>query len=379
MSSTTDNTTSPAAVYYNHQNQARDYTTLGNEHIQRELTQHAWNLRQLSKFQNQRCYTILDIGCGSGLSLNVLCNEEKQRPGESNYDYHVVGFDVSTAMLRLASKSTTTCDVYLANAGQKFPLRPQSVDLMLSISMLQWLERPDEVLRFFQSVFESLVPDHGHGIFQGYPVDAAQVDLWKTTARAVGFHQVHWLMDYPHVKSVAKKWFFIVSKAQVKNRTRPHASSSSQTTNELKCPLAERFRGTCAIHYWENLAVHDSVQAAHQVEKCNHLYSHHIQIAHHIVRRVRRSERMIDEKCKMHPKARASLEILAFEQQLVDHMVQHEWISRSESKSSLLEQLQLHQRDITHAMHSIYSNLPPDAQHYRMKHTTSEVVLRRYP
>ena len=69
---------------------------------------------------------LLDIGCGSGISGNVL--------GENGHMW--VGLDISKAMLDVASEREVEGDVILSDMGHGFGFRPGSFDGAISISAL---------------------------------------------------------------------------------------------------------------------------------------------------------------------------------------------------------------------------------------------------
>jgi 18S rRNA (guanine1575-N7)-methyltransferase len=69
---------------------------------------------------------LLDIGCGSGISGNVL--------GEHGHMW--VGLDISKAMLDVASEREVEGDVILSDMGHGFGFRPGSFDGAISISAL---------------------------------------------------------------------------------------------------------------------------------------------------------------------------------------------------------------------------------------------------
>lgn len=61
---------------------------------------------------------LLDIGCGSGLSGELL----------SEYGHHWVGLDISPSMLEVALERDVEGDLFLHDIGQGFGFRPGSFD-----------------------------------------------------------------------------------------------------------------------------------------------------------------------------------------------------------------------------------------------------------
>ncbi len=97
---------------------------------------------------------ILDIGCGSGLSGEVL--------SEAGYSW--TGVDIAPAMLGVAVKREVEGDLLCADIGQGLFFRPNSFDGAISISVIQWLCNADKrehvpqvrLKKFFQSLYNCL-------------------------------------------------------------------------------------------------------------------------------------------------------------------------------------------------------------------------------
>ncbi|GKY98402.1 hypothetical protein MPSEU_000797700 [Mayamaea pseudoterrestris] len=221
--------TGHAAIFYN-EKEARKYDSSSRMiGIQREITERAIELLRLDP--NQTAF-VLDIGCGSGLSGQVL--EEKG---------HVwVGADVSRDMLNVAKErmhgdgsgkvesgddieseevddamvGPSIGDLLHHDMGIGLPFRPATFDACISISALQWLcysnsaaQNPRRRLtRFFSSLY-TVLKRGGRAVLQFYPETAEQAVLISETATKVGFTGGI-VVDYPN-SAKAKKHYLVLS------------------------------------------------------------------------------------------------------------------------------------------------------------------------
>jgi len=137
---------------------------------------------------------ILDIGCGSGLSGEILSRTpEDGTPGGP----HIwIGFDISASMLGVALEKDVEGDLLLADAGQGVPFRPGTFDAAISISAVQWLcqaESSEEydtpaarLSRFFNGLYASLKRG-GRAVCQFYPKNDVQKKMVSQAAIKAGF------------------------------------------------------------------------------------------------------------------------------------------------------------------------------------------------
>jgi 18S rRNA (guanine1575-N7)-methyltransferase len=190
----------PPEIYYN-DDEARKYTVNTRvQQIQGEMTERAIELLNLP--DGKPCI-ILDIGCGSGLSGEVL----------QEYGHEWVGLDISESMLKVAREDEdSTGDLFLQDAGQGVGYRPGSFDGCISISCLQWLCNADykghnprkRLMKLFVSLYAALA--HGaRAVFQFYPENADQIAIITGTAMQAGFTG-GLVVDFPN-SSKRKKYF----------------------------------------------------------------------------------------------------------------------------------------------------------------------------
>ncbi|KAH0954060.1 hypothetical protein HN011_009424 [Eciton burchellii] len=192
----------PPEVYYD-ETEAKKYTQNSRiMDIQEEMCRRAIELLLLP--EDQSCL-LLDIGCGSGLSGDVLENE----------GHTWIGMDISSAMLNVAAERGTNGNLILRDMGQGLPFRAGIFDGAVSISALQWLcyanktshHPAKRLLQFFSTLFACL-SRNARAVLQFYPENSEQVDLITTQAIKAGFFGGV-IIDYPN-STKAKKMFLVL-------------------------------------------------------------------------------------------------------------------------------------------------------------------------
>ena len=150
---------------------------------------------------------ILDIGCGSGLSGEVL----------TNHGYFWIGMDVSKSMLEINKENDSGNNLIRADMGQGVPFKPGVFDYAISVSALQWLcysektsHNPIKRIKyFFQTLYRSLVLG-ARCCLQFYPENPEQMDLITKSALESGFTGGV-VIDYPHSAKAKKYYLFITA------------------------------------------------------------------------------------------------------------------------------------------------------------------------
>jgi 18S rRNA (guanine1575-N7)-methyltransferase len=133
---------------------------------------------------------ILDIGCGSGLSGEIVSSVEEEHGGPHIW----VGMDISASMLDIALQRDVEGDLMLADIGQGVPFRAGTFDAAISISAIQWLcnaESSDvspagRLSRFFNGLYASLKRG-GRAVCQFYPKNEQQRTMISGAAIKAGF------------------------------------------------------------------------------------------------------------------------------------------------------------------------------------------------
>ncbi|CAG8630885.1 731_t:CDS:2, partial [Dentiscutata heterogama] len=175
--------------------------------VQADLTYRALELLNLP--ENEPAF-LLDIGCGSGLSGEILDEE----------GHMWVGMDISPSMLQVALDREVEGDLFLQDVGQGMGFRPGTFDGAISISALQWLCNADHsshnpksrLTRFFSTLYSSLRRG-ARAVFQFYPENDHQCELIMNTAMRCGF-EGGLVIDYPNSKK-AKKYFLCLFAGQI--------------------------------------------------------------------------------------------------------------------------------------------------------------------
>ncbi|CAL8577078.1 18S rRNA (guanine1575-N7)-methyltransferase [Xanthoria parietina] len=177
--------TLPPDLFYNDR-ESRKYTTSSRiQNVQSDMTYRALELLQLNGPS-----LILDIGCGSGLSGEILSSVSPVDGGPHLW----VGMDISASMLDIALQKNVEGDLLLGDIGQGIPFRAGSFDAAVSISAIQWLCNAESseanpqgrLSRFFNGLYASLRRG-GRAVCQFYPKNDAQRSLISSAATKAGF------------------------------------------------------------------------------------------------------------------------------------------------------------------------------------------------
>lgn len=171
--------TAPAEIFYDSAEASKYTFNTRIQKVQAEMTLRALQLLNLSPGS-----FLLDIGCGSGLTGEILTEE----------GFNWVGLDISASMLGEALDREIEGDLFLADMGNGFPFRAGTFEAAISISAIQWLCNADSSFvnpshrlnRFFRTLFACLVRG-GKAVCQFYPSDQHQVDAISHAARVAGF------------------------------------------------------------------------------------------------------------------------------------------------------------------------------------------------
>ncbi|TEB26629.1 williams-Beuren syndrome critical region protein 22 [Coprinellus micaceus] len=224
----------PPEIYYG-DTEAKKYTqNTRNQQIQADMTYRALELLNLPPDEPA---FLLDIGCGSGLSGEILDEE----------GYLWAGVDVAPSMLEVALEREVEGDLFLQDIGQGFGFRPGSFDGAISISVLQWLlnaetshptsSPPHRLTRFFTTLHSAL-KNPSRAIFQFYPTSDDQIQLITSIAQKAGFGGGI-VVDYPNSKK-ARKVFLCLFVGQQKQQKLPEGLDGEEEEQEAKVRFERR-------------------------------------------------------------------------------------------------------------------------------------------
>ncbi|GFZ44025.1 18S rRNA (guanine(1575)-N(7))-methyltransferase [Saitozyma sp. JCM 24511] len=193
----------PPELFYG-DTEAQKYTANSRiKSIQAQMTARALELLALPEDESA---FVLDIGCGSGLSGEMLEEEG-----------HVwVGVDIAPSMLEVALEREVEGDLFLHDIGQGFGFRPGTFDGAISISVIQWLlnadsashSPPQRLARFFTTL-HSCLRNPSRAVFQFYPSSDDQVQMIVSAAQRAGFGG-GLVVDYPNSRKARKMYLCLM-------------------------------------------------------------------------------------------------------------------------------------------------------------------------
>jgi len=176
---------------------------------------------------------LLDVGCGSGLSGEVL----------SEHGHMWTGLDISSAMLDVALEREVEGDLLLGDMGLGLPFRPGSFDGAISISAIQWLchantnaqHPPKRLYRFFSSLY-AVLSRGARTALQLYPENSSQIELIMQQAMKAGFTG-GLVVDFPN-STKAKKMYLVLFTGGYQSL--PQSLGDEEQVKSGQIPYAER-------------------------------------------------------------------------------------------------------------------------------------------
>ncbi|EEQ41710.1 putative 18S rRNA (guanine(1575)-N(7))-methyltransferase [Clavispora lusitaniae] len=196
----------PPEIFYNDAESFKYTSSSRVQHIQAKMTLRALELLNLDSDQP---HFLLDLGCGSGLSGEILTEE----------GYNWIGMDIAPSMLASALDREVEGDLFLGDLGNGIPFRAGTFDAAISISVIQWLCNADtagvdpkkRTLRFFNSLYASMKRG-GKFVAQFYPMNDTQTQTMLEAAKIAGFAG-GLIIDDPESKK-NKKYYLVLTAGQ---------------------------------------------------------------------------------------------------------------------------------------------------------------------
>lgn len=224
----------PPEFFYD-DSEAKKYTNSTRvQHIQAKMT-----LRALELLNAAPASFVLDIGCGSGLSGEILSEE----------GHMWCGLDISPSMLATGLGRSLEGDLMLQDIGQGIPFRAGTFDAAISISAVQWLCNADtsdsdpkkRLMRFFNTLFASLKKG-GKFVAQFYPKNEQQVDQILDSAKVAGFNG-GLVIDDPESKKNRKYYLVLSAGASRDPEEQVNLQGATMDASEAREPRDARKNG----------------------------------------------------------------------------------------------------------------------------------------
>ena len=218
---------------------------------------------------------VLDLGCGCGFSSAAL---RWRLPAGSI----VVGLDISLGML-----AACTVAERVGGSMAQLPLRSGPLfDAAVSVSALQWLESPADLLGCFLAL-RSCCTAAARAVLQFYPKDAQHAAATIAAARQGGWLTARLLCCFPQIRSTnippQRKWFCCVG---------PAAEVPAEVVAGVApCPLAWPYDATCAMCWgWEGAPLCGPADTAWSTALIDGSIEQHLRLSCRLVRLWRREQ-----------------------------------------------------------------------------------------
>lgn len=215
-------------LFYDEENVEKYVRNNRMNQIQREMTERAL---ELMEFDDDQSRLILDLGCGSGISGDIL----------TAYNHLWIGCDISQTMLEAGKDSgDVDKDCLRVDLAQGLCFRQGVFDAIVSISAIQWLlkstaynndEPRTNFLKLFFTAYNCLKPG-APAVFQFYPEKASDCELISETAMKAGFSGGI-VIDNPNSKK-ARKFYLVVNAGVNYKRMREKRKSAQSSVKGAK-------------------------------------------------------------------------------------------------------------------------------------------------
>ena len=215
-------------------------------------------LSVLSLIKSYQTELVLDAGCGSGLSSDVL----------NSVGFSVVGIDYAHAMLKLLSSSHPSVSVARSDIRQPLPFRHSVFRHIFSVGALHFLDTKNDALTFFSGARRMLDCNNSKLSASFFPKELSHANMIRDAAREIGFDATC-VLDRPH-RTANTRWFLVA------NITNSHeeiilgnSCLCSMFDFRAPCPLSLLVSQNCKFD--PSLPSHDTFLLKEHVKHANRL------------------------------------------------------------------------------------------------------------
>jgi SAM-dependent methyltransferase len=196
--------------FYTKEESKRYNGNTGMKNTQEKLTKIAL---ELINFNKNKKHKILDIGCGTGFSLDLLVNSYNQDKKD------LLGIDPSKNMLFFTNlKNYNTKNIGFEDLEDLLKDYKNHFDIVLSISALNWIianKKELEIKNIIKTIAKNinlLLKNNGICIIQFYPLTLDSLDYVKSSFLRSGFNVKEYVYNKDSNKK--RKFFLVCSKIQ---------------------------------------------------------------------------------------------------------------------------------------------------------------------
>lgn len=165
--------TNPPELYYDDLESKKYHLNTRINKIQLDIADRCIDLLEIKSLKN----IFLDIGCGSGISSQNICN-----------DNIVIGTDISMSMLALNQINDGKVE---SDIGMQWPFQDKSFDYAISCSVIQWLfqsyKREDIPRKRIKMFFKELNRVVIHGCSLQFYGTNKEAEIFMKEAKIAGF------------------------------------------------------------------------------------------------------------------------------------------------------------------------------------------------
>jgi len=167
-------------------------------------------IEKTQKKMTKRCVQLLggkkgktlDIGCGSGFSLDVLDKK----------DYNPIGMDISEAMLEIAQSRGHKR--LIEGNFKNIPFKDSSFDVVISISTLQWIKATNlnEIRKEYEKAAKEIfrvLKENGKAAIQFYPETEGEYKEASKMFKKTGFEGKIVIDEEKSPKKADKKYLIL--------------------------------------------------------------------------------------------------------------------------------------------------------------------------